>query len=113
MGRFVIIMYSKKIYLKEEAVEQSIIDNSSISKELIDKLRNLYNLREYSAATEYLFGDSNILVTELTVFQAKMLITHAELLNTVIKEKKGKDITPKKSIKPYRNIWSTLEKRTR
>ena len=107
-------MNSKKKYLeKEKIINQSIINNSPVSNKIIDRLRDLYSLRGYSSATAHLFGDSNILVTELTVFQANMLITHADLLNTIIKEKKEKGITPKKNIKPYINIWNTLERRTR
>lgn len=110
MGGFVIIMYSKKVPLKERFIKQPIISNSPVSKDLIDKIRELYGVMEYNTATECLFGDPNIVVTELTVFQAKMLITHAELLSTVIKEKREKDITPKKNIKPYRDIWNTFER---
>lgn len=105
-----IVMYSKIIQLKKEGIDQSIKDNSPIGKRLIEKLRALYDLREYSAAINYLFGDSSILVTELTVFQANMLITHAKLLNISVKEKEGSE---RKNIKPYRNIWNTLEERTR
>lgn len=110
MGGFVIIMYSKKVPLEEGFIKQSIISNSTVSKDLVDKIRELYSVIDYTDATKYLFGDPNIVVTELTVFQAKMLITHAELLSTVIKEKREKDITPKKNIKPYRDIWNTFER---
>lgn len=103
-------MYSKKVPLEEGFIKQSIISNSTVSKDLVDKIRELYSVIDYTDATKYLFGDPNIVVTELTVFQAKMLITHAELLSTVIKEKREKDITPKKNIKPYRDIWNTFER---
>lgn len=104
-------MYSKKIHIKKETTDQSIKENSPISKELIDKLRGLYNVREYNDATSRLFGDSDIRVTKLTVFQANMLIIHSKLLKTPVKKKRGKDITPKKkNINPYINIWNTLEK---
>lgn len=113
MGGLVTIMYSKKIYLKEDDIKKTTTDNSLVSKEVVDQLRGLYGVMEYNAATELVFGDPYIIVTKLTVFQAKMLVTHAKLLNTVIKEKRGKDITPKKNIKQYRDIWNTLEKRAR
>lgn len=110
MGGFVIIMYSKKVPLKEGFIKQSIISNSPVSKDLVDKIRELYSVMDYSTAVEYLFGNHNIAVTELTVFQAKMLIAHVALLSTVIKEKREKGITPKKNIKPYRDIWNTFER---
>lgn len=99
-------MYSNKIF-KKEAINQSIKDNSIINKKLIDKLKSLYNIREYNSAISRLFGDSDIRMTKLTVFQANMLIVHAKLLNTPVKKEIGKD---KKNIKPYINIWNTLER---
>ena len=110
MGGLAIIMYSKKIYLKEEAVKKSVIDNSPVSKEVIDQLRGLYSAMEYNAATKYLFGEPHIIVTGLTTHRANMLIAHAKFLSIATKKKKEKDITPNRSIKPYRNIWNTLEK---
>lgn len=103
-------MHSKEIYIKREAIDQSIKDNSTINKGLIDKLKSLYNVREYNSAIRRLFDDPDILMTKLTVFQANMLIAHVKLLNTPVKNERGKDITPKKNIKPYINIWNTLEK---
>lgn len=110
MGGFVIIMYLKKMFLKEECIKQSTIDNSPISKDLVDKLREVYGVIDYTAATEYLFGNSNIRVTDLTTLQAKTLINYAELLSIVTKKKVEKGITPKKHTKPYKNIWNTLER---
>jgi len=110
MGGLAIIMYSKKIHLKKEDVEQSVIDNSPVSKEVIDQLRGLYSTMEYNAAIKHLFDKPHIIITGLTAFQAKVLIAHAKLLDMVTKKKKEKGITPNKSIKPYKNIWNTLEK---
>lgn len=118
-----VIMYSKKIYLREKDIKQappssinkyftnkpnikqSVLNNSPVSKNLIDKLTELYDPIEYSKATKYLFGNPSMVITKLTEFQAELLIVHA-IASSPVAEKKEK----KKPIKPYKNIWKTLER---